>query len=91
MLKSENEKISYIGVRSLDNTIGCLGTNRIYIRNKFDRNPLYCKLPIDCIQNNDRERIQMIKELIDVKEGNSYIPLFHNNDLETTFNYLCTY
>ena len=65
--------------------------NRIYIRNKFDRNPLHCKLPIDCIQNNDHERIQMIKELIDVKEGKSYVPFFHINDLETTFDYLCTY
>ena len=64
---------------------------RIYIRNKFDRNPIYYKLPIDCIQNNDSGRIQMIKELIDVKEGNSYVPFFHNNDLETTFYYLCTY
>ena len=33
----------------------------------------------------------MIKELIDVKEGNSYVPPFHNNDLETTLEYLCTY
>ena len=33
----------------------------------------------------------MIKELIDVKEGNSYVPFFDNNDLETTFDYLCTY
>ena len=32
----------------------------------------------------------MIKELIDVKEGNSYFRLFHN-DLETTFDNLCTY
>ena len=84
-------KISYIGKRSLDKAVGCLGKNRIYIRNKFDCNPLHCKLPIDCIQNNDRGRIQMIKELIDVKEGNSYVPFFHSNDLETTFDYLCTY
>ena len=91
MLTSENEKISYIGKRSLDNEIRCLGKNIIYIRNKFDCNPLHCKLPIDCIQNNDRGRIQMIKELIDVKEGNSYVPFFHNNDLETTFDYLSTY
>ena len=91
MLTSENEKISYIGKRSLDNVIGCIGKNRIYIPNKFDRNTLHCKLPIDCIQNNDRERIQMIKELIDVKEGNSYVPFIHNNDLETTVDYLCTY
>ena len=55
------------------------------------RNPIYCKLPIDCIQNNDSGRIQKIKELIDVKEGNSYVPFFHNNYLETTFDYLCTY
>ena len=40
---------------------------------------------------NDHDRIQMIKELIDVKEGNAYVPLVHNNDLETTFEYLCTY
>ena len=33
----------------------------------------------------------MIKELIDVKEGKSYVPFFHINDLETTFDYLCTY
>ena len=65
--------------------LGDLEKNRIYIRNKFDRNPIYCKLPIDCIQNNESGRIQMIKELIDVKEGNSYV------DLETTFDYLCTY
>ena len=91
MLTSENEKISYIGKISLDNAIRCLGKNIIYIRNKFDCNPLHCKLPIDCIQNNDRGRIQMIKELIDVKEGNSYVPFFHNNDLETTFDYLSTY
>ena len=91
MLTSENEKISYIAKRSLDNAIGCLGKNRIYIRNKFDRNPLYCKLPIDCIQNNDHERIQMIKESIDVKEGKSYVPFSHINDLETTFDYLFTY
>ena len=91
MLTSENEKISYIGNRSLDNASGCLGKNIIYIRNKFDRNPLHCKLPIDCIQNNDRGRIQMIKKLIDVKEWNSYVPFFHSNDLETTFDYLCTY
>ena len=91
MLTSENEKTPYVGKRSLDNAIVCLGKNGIYIRNKFDRNLLYCKQPIDCIQNNDRERIQMIKELIDVKEGNSYVPLFHTNDLETTFDYLCTY
>ena len=63
----------------------------IYIWNKFDRNPLYCKLPIDCILNNDHERIQMIKELIDVKEGKSYVPFFNINDLETGFDYLCTY
>ena len=91
MLPSENEKISYIAKRSLDNAIGRRGKNRIYIRNKFDRNPLHCKLPIDCIQNDDHERIQMIKELIDVKEGKSYVPFFHINDLETTFDYLCTY
>ena len=91
MLTSENEKISYIGKRSLDNAIGCLGKNRVYIRNKFDRNPLYSQLPTDWIQNDDRGRIQMIKELIAVKEGNSYVPFFHNNDLETTFDYVCTY
>ena len=33
----------------------------------------------------------MIKELIDLKKGNAYVPLFHNNDLDTTFDYLCTY
>ena len=33
----------------------------------------------------------MIEELIDVKEGNSYVLLFHNKDLETTLEYLCTY
>ena len=33
----------------------------------------------------------MIKELIDVKEGNSYVPFFHDNDLETMFDYLCIY
>ena len=33
----------------------------------------------------------MIKELIGVKEGNSYVPAFHSNDLETTIDYLCTY
>ena len=44
MLTGESQKISYIGKRSLDNAIGCLGKkNIIYIRNKFDRNPLYCK------------------------------------------------
>ena len=58
---------------------------------QIDRNPIYCKLLIDCIQNNDSGRIQMIKELIDVKDGNSYVPFVHNNDLETTFDYLCTY
>ena len=91
MLTSENENISYIAKLSLDNAIGCLGKNRTYIRNKFDRNSLNCKLPIECIQNNDHQWIKMIKELIDVNEGNSYVPLFHNNDLETTFDYLCTY
>ena len=90
-MASENEKkISYTGKRSLDNAIVCLGKNIIYVRNKFDRNPLYCKLPIECIQNNGHERIWMIKELIDVKVGNSHVPLFHNTDLETTFDYLCT-
>ena len=29
----------------------------------------------------------MIKELIDVKEGKAYVPFFHINDLETTFDY----
>ena len=33
----------------------------------------------------------MIKELIDVKERNSYGPLFHNDDFKTTFDYLGTY
>ena len=42
---SENDKILYIGKRSADNAIGCLGKNRIHILNKFDRNPIYCKLP----------------------------------------------
>ena len=91
MLASENKKISYIATRSLDNAIGYLGKNKIHIRNKFDRNPLYCKLPIEHIQNNDYQRIPMIKEVTDVKEGNSNIPFFHNNDLETTFDYLCTH
>ena len=91
LLTSENEKISYIGKSSSDNAIGCLGKNRTYNRNTLDRNPLYCKLPVECIQKNDHQRIQMIKELIDVKERNSYGPLFHNNDFKTTFDYLGTY
>ena len=33
----------------------------------------------------------MIKELIYVPEGNSYVPFFHNHDLEITFDYFCTY
>ena len=36
--------------------LGALEKNRIYIWNKFDRNPIYCKLPIDCIQNDDSGR-----------------------------------
>ena len=34
---------------------------------------------------------QMIKELLDVKEGNSQISFFHNEDLQDTLNYFCTY
>ena len=29
----------------------------------------------------------MIKDLIDANGGMLYIPFFHDNDLETTFNY----
>ena len=90
MLTSENEKISHIGKRSLANTIGCLGEKHSLFSKKNDRNLLYCQLSIECIQNNDHQRIKIIKELIDVKEGNSYVPLIPNNDLKTSFDDLCT-
>ena len=93
MLSSENEKVSYIARRSIENSIGCLGKNKIHIRSKFDLVNIndMSRIPKEPINSNDYARSQMIKELLDVKEGNSHISLFHNEDLQDTLNYFCTY
>ena len=70
-------------VRTIWNKFNEFQKNRMYTQSKFDRNQLYCKLPIERIQNNDYQRFQIITELIDVKEWNSYVLLLYNNDLET--------
>ena len=62
MMISENRKVSYIANRSLSNTIGCLGKNRVYIRNKFDCDTVNCKLPVESIQNNDHISIRSVAE-----------------------------
>ena len=84
MLSSDNEKVSYIARRSLDNSIGCLGKNRIHIRSKFDLVNIndMSRIPKEPINSNDYARSQMIKELLDVKEENSHISFFHNEDLQ---------
>ena len=86
MLSSENEKVSYIA-------IGCLGKNRIHIQSKFDLVNIndMSRIPKKPINSNDYARSQMIKELLDVKVGNSHISFFHNEDLQDTLNYFCTY
>ena len=58
---------------------------------KIDCTTVNCKLPYEHTQNDDHHCIQMTKELIDVKEGNSYVSFFRNNHLETTFDHICTY
>ena len=73
MLTSENKMLSYIGKWSLDNTIGCLDKNRIYFRKKFDCNVLYCKLPIDHIQNNDYQLI-LEHQLMSKKGTHAFLP-----------------
>ena len=80
MLSSENEKVSYIARRSLENSIGCLGKNRIHIRSKFDLINIndMSWIPKEPINSIDYARSQVIKELLDVKEGNSHISFFHN-------------
>ena len=82
MWANENENKYYIGKRSLRNTNGCLSKSRIYLWNKFEWNPVKCKLLFERIQNKDHHRIQMIKYLIGVSEGNSHVSFFHNNDLK---------
>ena len=93
MLSSENEKVSYIARRSLENSIGCLGKSRIHIRSKFDLINIndMSRIPKEPINSNDYARSQMIKELLDVKEGNLHISFFHNEDLQDTLYYFCTY
>ena len=90
MLSSENEKGSYIARRSLENSIRCLGKNRIHNRSKFDLANIndMSRIPKESINSNDYD--QMIKELLDVKEGNSQISFFHNEDLQDTLNNFCT-
>ena len=39
----------------------------------------------------DFDRIQVIKEVLDVKKRNSHISSFHNEDLQDTLYYFCTY
>ena len=92
MLSRENE-VSYIARRSSENSISCLGKNIIHIRSKFDLVNIndMSRIPKEPINSNDYARSQMIKDLLDVKEGNSNISFFHNEDLQDTLNYFFTY
>ena len=93
MLSSENEKASCIARRSLGNSIGRLGKNRIHIQSKVDLVNIndMSRIPKQPINSNDYARIQMVKEILDVKIGNSYILIFHNEDLQDTLDYFYTY
>ena len=93
LLSSENEKVSHIARRPSENSIGCLGKTRIHIRIKFDRVNIndMSRIPKEPIKSNDYARSLMIKELLCVKEGNSHISFFYNEDLQDILNYFRTY
>ena len=59
---------------------------RIFIRNKFECNPVNSKLPIERTQTTGHHGIQTIIALNYVKEGNSHVPFFQNDDLQTTLD-----
>ena len=97
MLGSKNDKISYIAKKSVQNAIGVLGQNRIFLALKYNVRDI-CEiknLPASCCGRDaaDSElisRVQQIKELLSAREGHCTIDVL---DGETDFilEYLCTY
>ena len=49
------------------------------------------RIPAVCIDQDTQERVSVIKELISVREGISYIATFDNDDFANIFDHMCTY
>ena len=93
MLRSENTKVNYIALKSLNNSVGVLGQNRLFLTLKYDIRNIEqdCHLPLLNSDNTDlMTRVQQIKELISAREGTIRIEVF-GYDINQALEFLCTY
>lgn len=93
IMRSTNAKVCYIGLRSLTNTIGCLGQNRVLLRNKYNIVTITesTHIPKEDIDLYIRERLNIIKEILLIRDGESDIPHFEFGELNDIMEYVCTY
>ena len=74
-----------------------LGKNLTNIANdcKVDKNDLSSLIVKNTmcysnIQDDDKWKVDILKELIDCKYNNSFIPDFNSHDIDLMINYVCT-